>query len=102
MTTIPPDGYPCNITPEDSETAQWVPAFVDAASLAAAVKPVGRQRQEHVVGGATTQDVFGLLPEIRPDFELRQVGADQRRARNHSARDIAPIRAVGAIGHGRR
>jgi len=35
-----------------------------------------RQHQKHKIGGSAAQNVFGLLPEVGPFFQLRKVGAN--------------------------
>src|SRR5438552_11227402 len=44
------------------------------------VKLIYCQYQEHVICFAAAENIFGLLPEIRPDFEFGEVGPDQRSA----------------------
>ncbi len=60
------------------------------------------QRQEHEVRAAAAHHVLGLLPEERPGLQLGEIRPDERRARTHSAGDVAPVGAIDPVGHGQR
>ncbi len=44
--------------------------------------------EKHIVRLTTAQNIFRLLPEIRPHFELGQVGSDQRGAGDNASGNV--------------
>jgi len=60
------------------------------------------QCEEHEVSGAATYDILCLLPEKGPNLQLWEIGSDVGRARNRTAGNIGPVRAVQAVTHSNR
>ena len=57
------------------------------------------QDQEHIVGRATAEDVFSLLPKEGEFQQFGEVRADEGGTTDYTAGDVAPVGTVQSVGN---